>query len=57
LKVNVQLAAEGWRVLHIWECALIGPERLGVEHTIDTAAEWIRSDEMVGEIRGLPQAV
>lgn len=35
------LAADGWRVLTIWECALKGRERLPVEAVLDRAAEWL----------------
>ncbi len=35
------LAADGWRVLTIWECALKGRERLPVEVVLDRAAEWL----------------
>lgn len=35
------LAADGWRVLTIWECALKGRKRLPVEAVLDRAAEWL----------------
>lgn len=46
------LLASGWRVLKIWECSLKGATRIGVEKTISRAADWLRSDEPEGEIRG-----
>lgn len=42
----------GWRVLHIWECALKGRSRLGPEKVVELAAEWLKSDAQTGEIRG-----
>lgn len=47
------LHSQGWRVLEIWECALRGGTRLGVEKVLDLAADWIRSTAPRGEIRGL----
>lgn len=35
------LAADGWRVLTIWECAIKGRGRLPVEMVLDRAAEWL----------------
>lgn len=50
------LAAEGWRVLTIWECALRGRGALGSDITIAIAAEWLRGASRAGEIRGVPGA-
>lgn len=38
------LQADGWRVLVIWECALRGPGRVGVETVLDGAAVFIRAN-------------
>ncbi len=46
------LAALGWRILTVWECALKGPGRFPVEHVVQVAAKWlssgVRSREVVG---------
>jgi DNA mismatch endonuclease, patch repair protein len=52
LLADAQLRESGWRVLHIWECALRGTGKLGSEKVIEYAASWIKSDEGRGEIRG-----
>lgn len=46
------LRENGWRVLRVWECAIKGRERLGVERVVSTVADWLRSDLEFGEIRG-----
>lgn len=46
------LAAAGWRVLTIWECALKGRERLPVEAVLDRAAEWLASGSARETIAG-----
>ena len=46
------LTAEGWRVLVIWECAMKGKARIGIDETVAKAAEWLRSDRSTDEIRG-----
>jgi DNA mismatch endonuclease, patch repair protein len=50
---NVEaLSLVGLRVLTVWECALRGPGRLGLDATADLAAEWIKGDSRLYEIRG-----
>ncbi|QPC45034.1 DNA mismatch endonuclease Vsr [Kaustia mangrovi] len=51
-KVRSQLGESNWRHLTIWECALKGPQRLGLEKTVAAAVDWIRGEEEAGEIRG-----
>ena len=41
-----------WRVLKIWECSLKGPGRIGADAVVSLAADWLRSDQRTGEIRG-----
>lgn len=50
--VEELLAADAIRRLEIWECAFRGPGRIGLEQTLERAAEWLRSDEDRGQIRG-----
>lgn len=51
-EVREQLAQAGWRRLVIWECALRGRNRLGLEPTVARATKWITGDAPQGEIRG-----
>lgn len=51
-RVNELLADTGLRQLEIWECALRGPGRIGLEETLARAAEWLRGEEIRCEIRG-----
>lgn len=46
------LISEGWRVLVIWECAMKGKARIGIDETVAKAASWLRSNSRVGDIRG-----
>lgn len=46
------LAADGWRVLTIWECALKGRERLPLETVLDRAAEWLANGPAQATIEG-----
>jgi DNA mismatch endonuclease (patch repair protein) len=39
--VQDQLARSGWRSMTIWECAIRGPGRLGLEGTIQSVADWL----------------
>jgi len=50
---NQRLRKSGWRVLTVWECALKGPGRLGIDLVIERAADWIVSDSSSGEVRGI----
>ena len=42
------LTAAGWRVLTVWECALLGPARLPEGVVIATSSAFLRSGEQVG---------
>lgn len=46
------LVALGWRVLIVWECALIGRGCRSPNTIIEEMASWIRSCEPRGEIQG-----
>jgi DNA mismatch endonuclease (patch repair protein) len=50
------LAAAGWRVFTVWECALRGRQRLATEAVIIECARWLCSDELVGQLTGLDLA-
>ena len=51
-EVDAALDRAGWRVLTVWECALKGPGRIGADAVMASAADWLRSDERTGVIRG-----
>jgi DNA mismatch endonuclease (patch repair protein) len=55
-EVEAALCDAGWRVLKIWECSLKGRGRIGAEAVLSLAAEWIRSNQRHGEIRGADHA-
>lgn len=45
------LAAAGWRVLVVWECALKGRRRVPEELLIRAIGQWLRSTETFGDFR------
>ena len=44
-RAMAELAAAGWRVGPVWECALKGRERLKLDDILCSLEEWLRSDE------------
>jgi DNA mismatch endonuclease (patch repair protein) len=52
LRDHARLAAGGWRVLTIWECALKGPGRLSIETAFATISLWLRGEDAEGSIKG-----
>lgn len=52
LQVDDQLSEAGWRRLVIWECAMRGTPKLGLETAIAQTADWITGNASRGEIRG-----
>lgn len=50
--VSEKLKATGWRQLNVWECALRGKNAGSAEMVTKLAADWLRSEDMTGEIRG-----
>ena len=50
--VQTQLSAAGWRSVTVWECAIRGPQRLGLEETVRRIADWLpKSATMQLEVR------
>lgn len=41
----------GWKTLTIWECALKGKNKLGINETIEITIRWLQFDECDAEIR------
>jgi DNA mismatch endonuclease (patch repair protein) len=54
LRDRARLAAGGWRVLTIWECALRGPGRLSSEIVFAAVSSWLRGEDPEGLIQGGP---
>ena len=54
--VRELLLTEGWRVLTIWECALVGKEKLALIEVLDRASEWLLTAEPQREISGCAAA-
>ena len=50
--IRKKLGDTDWRVLTIWECALRGRERIGLEAVVDRVVSWLCSDARSNEIRG-----
>ncbi len=48
----IDLAANGWRVGRVWECALKGRLRLPLEAVLDRCEVWIRGIEPELDIQG-----
>jgi len=44
------LAAGGWRVLVVWECAIKGQEDAELDELVSGVATWLKSDARFGEI-------
>jgi len=52
-EVRRQIAAIGWRFAVVWECAIRGRSRIGLEETSRRVAAWLRSsDQSLIEVRG-----
>lgn len=50
--LNVENLEElGWRVLIVWECAVRGPHKLGLEIAVERISQWITSESSSLEIR------
>ena len=41
------LVKQGWRVATIWECALKGPNKPGIEKLVQSLSEWLRSEDHI----------
>lgn len=50
------LLAMDWRVMTVWECALRGPNRLGLEIVIGNCAIWILEGRELGDLSSKTRA-
>ena len=53
LTKDEQLLAQGWRVFHVWECALRGVEAIELPEILSIFKSWLMSNDRMGSI---PQA-
>jgi DNA mismatch endonuclease (patch repair protein) len=51
------LAADGWRRLTIWECALRGPAKLEQPQLLDVCESFVRGDALSCELEGRWQSL
>lgn len=52
-KAIAELKRMGWRVLTIWECAIRGRNKIGLDKVVDLTSDWIRQEgRSVHNIRG-----
>ena len=46
------LIEDGWRVLIVWECALVGKSRKPIDSVVDAVAAWLKSAKTEDQISG-----
>ena len=52
IEVQRQIGEAGWRSATVWECAIRGPSRLGIDETADLLGNWLHClDSMTCEVR------
>jgi DNA mismatch endonuclease, patch repair protein len=56
VEVRGELAAAGWRVLVIWECAIKGRAKRPLDDVLNEAVAWIRKGSRTHEIKGMAHA-
>lgn len=54
IRAREALEAAGWRCLTVWECALRGPDRIGLAKVVEVAAAWLLGNEPSMELMGRP---
>ena len=47
-----QLEEQGWRILRVWECAIKGRTRIGLDEVLEDSALWLLGQEQEKDIRG-----
>lgn len=50
--VRDQVIAAGWRHLTVWECAIRGRQKIGIEQTIKRIVRWLKAPAKSAEVRG-----
>jgi len=51
---RLELGELGWRILTVWECALIGTQRQPLESVIDACVDFLSGNADGCELRGVP---
>lgn len=51
-EVDRKLAADGWRRLAVWKCAMRGRGRLARQELVSQVVEWLKGSDALLEIRG-----
>lgn len=51
-EVKEKLLALEWRILVIWECCLVGPQRWNFSKLIDEVEEWLKGAQSYKELQG-----
>jgi DNA mismatch endonuclease (patch repair protein) len=51
-EVLEELGKQGWRTGVVWECALKGKNRIGIDETVRRIISWLESGSVQQEIRG-----
>jgi len=49
---SAALREQGWRVLVVWECAMVGPGRWEERELFEAISDWLRGGDLEGEIAG-----
>ena len=52
-RVVTEIQQLGWRVLTVWECSMNGKRKLETELLLDSVEQWLNSDNLDEQIRGL----
>lgn len=51
-RVKALLHEQGWHVMVVWECALIGKNALAPERVAEQVSEWLSGPKMYNEVSG-----
>lgn len=57
LDVSAELAQLGWRVMTVWECALIGRFRLPMVEVVESCEAFLRSQDSTATLRSYRQSL
>lgn len=48
----MELLERGWRVMTVWECALMGKQALPLDEITELVRDWLMGTEEHGEVPG-----
>lgn len=52
LLAEAALRADGWRILKVWECCLVGRDRLDFEEVVTAAVTFLNGEAQMQVVRG-----